>query len=64
MKTNNEKQSGLEAFLNAVNLLFHSEDKDMKVQANKFLVDFESKAESWDIAFQVLQKNDINGIIH
>ena len=60
MKTNNEKQSGLEAFLNAVNLLFHSEDKDMKVQANKFLVDFESKAESWDIAFQVLQKNDLS----
>ena len=60
MKTNNEKQSDLEAFLNSVNLLFHSEDKEMKVKANKFLVDFESKAESWDVAFQVLQKNDLS----
>ena len=55
----NSQESGVEDFLNAVNLLFHSEDKDMKVKANKFLVDFESKPESWNIAFQVLLKNDL-----
>ena len=55
---NKKNQSNL--FLNSVNLLFHSEDKEMKVKANKFLVDFESKAESWDVAFQVLQKNDLS----
>ena len=55
----NSQESGVEDFLNAVNLLFHSEDKDMKVKANKFLVDFESKPESWDIAYQVLLKNNL-----
>ena len=55
----NSQESGVEDFLNAVNLLFHSEDKDMKVKANKFLVDFESKPKSWDIAYQVLLKNNL-----
>ena len=59
MNNNNQEKSGVEDFLNAVNLLFHSEDKDMKVKANQFLVNFESKAESWDIAYQVLLKNNL-----
>lgn len=41
MQNQNQQQPGIEEFLNAVNLLFHSNDKDMKVKANKFLVDFE-----------------------
>ena len=59
MNNKNQKESGVEDFLNAVNLLFHSEDKDLKVKANQFLVNFESKAESWDIAYQVLLKNNL-----
>ena len=54
------QQYGIEAYLNAVNLLFHSNDKDLKVKANKFLVDFETKVESWDVAFQVLLKDNIS----
>ena len=56
----NNQQYGIEAYLNAVNLLFHSNDKDLKVKANKFLVDFETKVESWDVAFQVLLKDNLS----
>ena len=52
-------ESGIKAFLEAVNYLFHSNDKDLKVKANKFLVEFEAKAESWDIAYQVLLKDNL-----
>ena len=55
----NQQQSGIEEYLNAVNLLFHSNDKDMKVKANKFLVDFEKSSESWDISYQVLLKDGL-----
>ena len=56
----NNQQYGIEEYLNAVNLLFHSNDKDLKVKANKFLVDFETKNESWDVAFQVLLKDNLS----
>ena len=49
----------VETFLKAVNLLFHSNDKDMRIQANKYLLDFETKMESWDVAFEVITKNNI-----
>ena len=56
----NNQQYGVDAYLSAVNLLFHSENKDLKVKANKFLVDFETKFESWDVAFQVLIKDNLS----
>ena len=59
MQNQNQPLSGIEEFLNAVNLLFHSNDKDMKVKANKFLVDFEKSPESWDISYQVLLKDGL-----
>ena len=63
METNQNQQQNnkynVEAFLKAVNLLFHSNDKDMRIQANKYLLDFETKMESWDVAFEVIGKNDI-----
>ena len=59
MQNQNQPQSGIEEFLNAVNLLFHSNDKDMKVKANKFLVDFEKSPGSWDISYQVLLKDGL-----
>ena len=63
METNKNQQQNnkynVEAFLKAVNLLFHSNDKDMRIQANKYLLDFETKMESWDVAFEVIGKNDI-----
>ena len=49
----------LEEFLEAVNLLFHSNEKDMKIKANQYLIDFEKRKESWDVAFQVLQKQNL-----
>ena len=55
-----QQEYSVDAFLNAVNFLYHSNDKDMKIKANKFLVDFETKAESWDIAFQVLLKDNLS----
>ena len=59
MSTNNNMESGINAFLEAVNYLFHSDNKDLKVKANKFLIEFESKPESWDISYQVLLKNNL-----
>ena len=56
----NNQQYGVEPYLSAVNLLFHSDNKDLKVKANKFLVDFETKFESWDVAFQVLIKDNLS----
>ena len=59
MQNQNQTKIGIDEFLNAVNMLFHSNDKDMKVKANKFLLDFETKPESWDISYQVLLKDGL-----
>ena len=59
MENKNNQESGINAFLEAVNFLFHSSDKELKVKANKFLVNFESSPESWDISYQVLLKNNL-----
>ena len=56
---NQNQESEIKAFLEAVNYLFHSNDKDLKQKANKFLVEFESKPESWDISYQVLLKDNL-----
>ena len=56
---NQKNKYDLETFLKAVNLLFHSNDKDMRIQANKYLLDFETKIESWDVSFEVIAKDNI-----
>ena len=57
--SNQNQESELNAFLEAVKYLFHSNDKDLKIKANKFLIEFESKPESWDISYQVLLKDNL-----
>ena len=47
------------AFLNAVETLFHSNNPQQKKNANKFIIELEKNVDSWDIAFQILQKNDL-----
>ena len=59
MQNQNKTKIGIDEFLNAVNMLFHSNDKDMKVKANKFLLEFETIPESWDISYQVLLKDGL-----
>ena len=59
MSDKNKQELGINSFLEAVNYLFHSNDKDLKVKANKFLVEFEAKPESWDISYQVLLKDNL-----
>ena len=59
MENQNNQESKINAFLEAVNYLFHSNDKDLKVKANKFLIDFEKSSESWDISYQVLLKDNL-----
>ena len=59
MNGKNNLEIGINQFLEAVNYLFHSSDKELKVQANKFLISFESKPESWDISYQVLLKENL-----
>ena len=58
MSTPNQ-ESGLNAYLEAVNYLFHSNDQKLRKKANKFLVEFESKPESWDISYQALLKDNL-----
>ena len=57
--SNQNQESEIKAFLEAVNYLFHSNDKELKKQANNFLVKFESKPESLDISYQVLLKDNL-----
>ena len=57
--SNQNQESGINDFLSAVNYLFHSKDEELKKKSNKFLVEFESKPESWDISYQVLLKDNL-----
>ena len=48
----NEGRSNLyQDFLNAVDALFHSNNKDLQRQANQFICDFDKRPESWDISY-------------
>ena len=53
-------QNSVEAFLKSVDVLFHSPDQALKKEANKFLFEFERKAESWDVAYIVLNKKGLS----
>ena len=57
--SNQNQESGINSFLEAVNYLFHSNDSELKKKANKFLIEFESKPESWDISYQILLKDNL-----
>ena len=57
--SNQNLEVKVNAFLNAVQLLFHSNDNEKKKKANKFLVELEKNADSWDIAYHVLLKDDL-----
>ena len=47
------------AFLNAVQLLFHSNDNKQKKKANKFLIELEKNEDSWDIAYQLILRENL-----
>ena len=47
------------AFLNAVQLLFHSNNPEQRKKANKFIIELEKNSDSWDVAFQILQKDNL-----
>ena len=57
--SNQNLEVKVNAFLNAVELLFHSNNKDQRDKANKFLIELEKDADSWDIAYQVLLKDNL-----
>ena len=48
------------AFLNAVELLFHSNNPEQKISANKFIIELEKNPDSWDVACQILQKDNLS----
>ena len=54
-----QNNSGVDEFLHAVNMLFHSEDRNIQNEANKFLISFEKRADSWDVAYQVLIRDNL-----
>ena len=47
-------------FLNAVDALFHSNNKDLQRQANQFICDFDKRPESWDISYQILSSENLS----
>ena len=53
------QELGVNSFLEAVNCLFHSNNTELRKKANKFLIEFESKPESWDISYQILLKDNL-----
>ena len=55
---------GVNEFLSAVNSLFYSKNDEVKKNANKYLFEFEKSPESWDIAYQILLKNNLSGIVY
>ena len=57
--SNQNLEVKVNAFLNSVQLLFHSNNKEQKKRANKFLIDLEKNADSWDVAYQVLLKDNL-----
>ena len=57
--SNQNLEVKVNAFLNAVQLLFHSSNNEQKKKANKFLIELEKNADSWDIAYQVLLKANL-----
>ena len=57
--SNQNLEVKVNAFLNSVQLLYHSKNKDQKNKANKFLVELEKNADSWDIACQVLLRENL-----
>ena len=57
----NEGRSNLyQDFLNAVDALFHSNNKDLQRQANQFICDFDKRPESWDISYQILSSGNLS----
>lgn len=52
------------AFLNAVELLFHSNNPEQKKKANKFIIELEKNPDSWDVSFQILQKDNLQEEIY
>ena len=57
--SNQNLEIKVNAFINAVQLLFNSNNPSQKKKANKFIIELEKNSEAWDIAFQVLQKDKL-----
>ena len=57
--SNQNLEVKINAFLNAVQLLFHSNNPEQKKKANKFIIELEKNSDSWDVAFQILQKDNL-----
>ena len=62
--SNQNLEVKVNAFINAVQLLFHSNNSSQKKKANKFIIDLEKNSDSWDIAFQVLQKDKLSDEVY
>ena len=57
--SNQNLEVKVNAFLNSVQLLFHSNNNEVKRKANKFLINLEKNEDSCDVAFQVLLKDNL-----
>ena len=57
--SNENLEVKVNAFLNAVQLLFNSNNNQQKIKANKFIIELEKNSDSWDIACNVLQKENL-----
>ena len=62
--SNENLEVKVNAFLNAVQLLFNSNNNQQKMKANKFIIELEKNSDSWDIACNVLQKENLQDEIY
>ena len=62
--SNENLEVKVNAFLNAVQLLFNSKNNQQKMKANKFIIELEKNSDSWDIACNVLQKENLQDEIY
>ena len=61
----NETNSNLyQEFLLAVNSLFHSNNKEEKRKANKFICEFDKRHESWDVSYQIISSNNLSDEVY
>ena len=59
MSANQNLEVKINAFLNSVQLLFHSNNPEQKKKANKFIIELEKDSEACDIAFQIIQRDNL-----
>lgn len=55
----NQQTYTMKDFLDAVEMLFHSNDSELKNKSNKFICEFDKRPESWNVAMEILSTDNL-----